>query len=279
MPRLRSVALLALCPLLGACEPAALALLGGGVSTVLRYNLDGIAARTFTAPAGMVKSASLAAAERMGLSIEATATIETGEVIRARAPHRAIEIGVARQQLLEALHMALLVGRHLGGEGAHRVIVGMLGDIDVEVLRAPLGGERQHDRVARGLRQAHPVGIGTEVVPGVLPRRDRRQLALRGAEGERLVLLLLLAADALEFLGDDVEPGVAHGALELDEALERLALDGERVCIQFDQGLRQESLAHGSRGCRHCLRYPPEVTPPYEAMRPVMAHRECRRAC
>ena len=94
MPRLRSVALLALCPLLGACEPAALVLLGGGVSTVLRYNLDGIAARTFTAPAGMVKSASLAAAERMGLSIEATDTIETGEVIRARAPNRDIEIEV-----------------------------------------------------------------------------------------------------------------------------------------------------------------------------------------
>jgi hypothetical protein len=42
----------------------------------------------------MVKSASLAAAERMGLSIEATDTIDTGEVIRARAPNRDIEIEV-----------------------------------------------------------------------------------------------------------------------------------------------------------------------------------------
>lgn len=92
MPRLRSLALLALCPLLAACESAALALLGGGAGTVLRYNLDGIASRTFTAPAGMVKSASLAAAERMGLEIASTEAIDTGEVIRARAPNRDIEI-------------------------------------------------------------------------------------------------------------------------------------------------------------------------------------------
>jgi len=92
MPRFRLLAVLALCPLLGACETAALAVLGGGISTVLRYNLDGIAARTFTAPAGMVKSASLAAAERMGLAIDATDTIDTGEVIRVRAPNRDIEI-------------------------------------------------------------------------------------------------------------------------------------------------------------------------------------------
>jgi len=92
MPRFRLLAALALCPLLGACETAALAVLGGGISTVLRYNLDGVAARTFTAPAGMVKIASLAAAERMGLAIDATDTIDTGEVIRARAPNRDIEI-------------------------------------------------------------------------------------------------------------------------------------------------------------------------------------------
>ena len=85
MARHRSLVVFALCPLLAACEPAALAVLGGGAGTILRYNLDGIAARTFTAPAPVVRSASLAAAGRMGLSIEATDTIDTGEVIRARA--------------------------------------------------------------------------------------------------------------------------------------------------------------------------------------------------
>jgi len=88
----RSLVVIAVCPLLAACEPAALAVLGGGAGTILRYNLDGIAARTFTAPAAVVKSASLAAAERMGLSIEATDSLDSGEVIRARAPNRDIEI-------------------------------------------------------------------------------------------------------------------------------------------------------------------------------------------
>lgn len=87
-----SLVALAVCPLLVACEPAALAVLGGGAGTILRYNLDGIAARTFTAPAAVVKGASLAAAERMGLSIEATERLDSGEVIRARAPNRDIEI-------------------------------------------------------------------------------------------------------------------------------------------------------------------------------------------
>ena len=39
-----------------------------------------------------MRTASLAAAGRMGLSIEATETIDTGEVIRARAANRDIEI-------------------------------------------------------------------------------------------------------------------------------------------------------------------------------------------
>src|SRR3954468_24337521 len=92
MARYRLLVALAVCPVIAACESAALAVLGGGAGTILRYNLDGIAARTFTAPAPVVRTASLAAAERMGLSIEATDAIDTGEVIRARAPNRDIEI-------------------------------------------------------------------------------------------------------------------------------------------------------------------------------------------
>ena len=77
---------------LAACEPMAIALLGGGVTTVLRYNLEGVAARTFTAPAATVKTASLAALQRMGLALEATESLESSELIRARAPNRDIEI-------------------------------------------------------------------------------------------------------------------------------------------------------------------------------------------
>jgi len=84
--------LLGLCLLVAGCEPLAIALLGGGVSTVLRYNLEGVAARTFTAPAASVKSASLAALERMGLGLAGTESLEASELIRARSANRDIEI-------------------------------------------------------------------------------------------------------------------------------------------------------------------------------------------
>jgi hypothetical protein len=92
MARYGILILLGVCLLLAACEPVAIALLGGGASTVLRYNLDGVAARTFTAPAAAVKGASLAAMERMGLAIESTDKFDDGEIIRARAPNREIEV-------------------------------------------------------------------------------------------------------------------------------------------------------------------------------------------
>ena len=135
--------------------------------------------------------------------------------------------------------MALLVRRHFGGEGAYRVVGGVLGNVDVEVLRAPLGAQGESDRLTRVLGRRDLVGLRAEIVPGVLPADQRRQLALGGADGERLVLLLLFLADALELLGDVVEADVAHEALELDEALEGVALDDERVRIKFEQGLRQ----------------------------------------
>jgi hypothetical protein len=78
--------------MLSACEPVAIALLGAGASTAFRYNIDGVAARTFTAPAADVKTASLGALERMGLTLDSTTPLEDGEVIVARAPNREIQI-------------------------------------------------------------------------------------------------------------------------------------------------------------------------------------------
>jgi len=92
MARYGILLLVGLCLLLAACEPVAIALLGGGVTTVLRYNLDGVAARTFTAPPASVKTASLAALQRMGLTLEGTENLEASEIIRARSSNREIEI-------------------------------------------------------------------------------------------------------------------------------------------------------------------------------------------
>ena len=94
MARYWVVFLVGACLLLVACEPVAIALLGAGASTAIRYNIDGVASRTFTAPAAAVKNASLAALERMGLTHDGTIPFDNGETIYAKAPNRDIEIDV-----------------------------------------------------------------------------------------------------------------------------------------------------------------------------------------
>ena len=84
--------LIGACLLLAACEPVAIAILGASASTALRYNMDGVASRTFTAPVAAVKSASLAALERMGLALDSTSSFDSGETIFARAQNRDVEI-------------------------------------------------------------------------------------------------------------------------------------------------------------------------------------------
>jgi len=79
---------------LAGCQPLALSLVGAGAGTALRYGIDGVAYRTFTAPAEAVKQASLDALERMGLTLDSTDTFEGGEVIYARSTNRKIEIEV-----------------------------------------------------------------------------------------------------------------------------------------------------------------------------------------
>ena len=80
--------------MLAGCEPIAISLLGAGAGTALRYGFDGVAYRTFTAPAPDVRQASLAALEEMGIRLESTDTFEGGEVIYARSAKRTIEIEV-----------------------------------------------------------------------------------------------------------------------------------------------------------------------------------------
>jgi len=92
MARYSAILLVGACLLLAACEPVAIAILGAGASTALRYNMDGVASRTFTAPVAAVKSASLAALERMGLALDSTTSFDAGETIFARAQNPDIEI-------------------------------------------------------------------------------------------------------------------------------------------------------------------------------------------
>lgn len=92
MARHWALFLLCACLPLAGCETVAVAILGAGASSAIRYNLDGIAGRTFTAPLETVKKASLAALDRMGLSLDSTTSFDNGETIYARAPNREIEL-------------------------------------------------------------------------------------------------------------------------------------------------------------------------------------------
>src|SRR5688572_1802932 len=79
---------------LAGCEPLALSIVGAGAGAALRYTIDGVAYRTFTASAAEVKQASLAALERMGIAFQSFDRFEHGELIYARAENRLIEIEI-----------------------------------------------------------------------------------------------------------------------------------------------------------------------------------------
>jgi len=77
---------------LSACAPLALTTYGVGASTAVSHSLGGITYRTFTAPAQQVKSASLGALKHMGIKLASTEKGSGGDVLRATAIDREIEI-------------------------------------------------------------------------------------------------------------------------------------------------------------------------------------------
>lgn len=86
--------LLSSCIALSGCEPLALSVIGAGAGTALRYNLDSVTYRTFTAPADQVKAATLGAFERMGITVASYGRFEGGELIYARTDNRDIEMEI-----------------------------------------------------------------------------------------------------------------------------------------------------------------------------------------
>jgi hypothetical protein len=77
---------------LAACEPISLTMLGVGAGAGVSHHLNGIAYRTFTEPEAKVKKATLVALKKMAIKYESTEKIDNGELIKARAADRAIEI-------------------------------------------------------------------------------------------------------------------------------------------------------------------------------------------
>ena len=89
--------LLAICAaalLLGGCEAMAITAFGVGASTGVAQTLNGRAYRTFTAPVGEVKQATLAALKRMDIKVLSSTRVGNEELIVAKAADREIEISL-----------------------------------------------------------------------------------------------------------------------------------------------------------------------------------------
>src|SRR5262249_12063128 len=100
---------------------------------------------------------------------------------------------LVREQRLEAHDVTLLVGGHLGGEGAHGVGARVGRDVVVEGLRAPLEAQRDGERLGRVARRSAGADALAAEIPAELPAGELGEFAPRGAQRDDLVLLALLA--------------------------------------------------------------------------------------
>lgn len=78
--------------LLAACAPMALTAVGVGSAAGVQHTMGGITYRTFTAPLPQVRGAAVASLNRMGIKVDSHDKSEAGEVIKATANGRDIEI-------------------------------------------------------------------------------------------------------------------------------------------------------------------------------------------
>ena len=80
--------LLALC----GCDPVSLTMLGVGSGAGVAHQMGGLAYRTFTAPLPKVKAATLVALKRMSIKVDSVEKTENGEILKAVAADRKIEV-------------------------------------------------------------------------------------------------------------------------------------------------------------------------------------------
>lgn len=78
--------------LLAGCDPVSLTLLGVGAGAGVAHQMGGMAYKTFTEPLPRVKKATVAALKRMAIKIESTEKTSTGEILKAKAADRSIEV-------------------------------------------------------------------------------------------------------------------------------------------------------------------------------------------
>lgn len=77
---------------LAGCEAIAISAIGGGTSAGISHKLGGTVSRTFTASLPKVRTAALAALQRMHIAVRTTGRIEVREEINAKSLNRSIDI-------------------------------------------------------------------------------------------------------------------------------------------------------------------------------------------
>lgn len=78
--------------LLAGCAPMTLTAVGVGSAAGVQHTMGGISYRTFTTPLPQVRNAALAGLGRMGIKVDSREKSAEGEVIKASAGSRSIEI-------------------------------------------------------------------------------------------------------------------------------------------------------------------------------------------
>ena len=78
--------------LLAGCDPVSLTVFGVGTATGVQHTLNGITYKTFTAPLPRVRTATINGLNRMGIKVASREKTKEGEVIKASASERQIEI-------------------------------------------------------------------------------------------------------------------------------------------------------------------------------------------
>jgi hypothetical protein len=80
--------------LMNGCAPLAITAAAVGAGAGVSHTMGGYTYKTFTMPAAKVRAASLTALKRMGIKYESSETTKEGEVIKAKAGDRDIEIAL-----------------------------------------------------------------------------------------------------------------------------------------------------------------------------------------
>ena len=78
--------------LLGSCAAIGVTAFGVGAATGVSHTLGGIVYKTFSEPLPKVKRATLTALKRMDIAVDSVQSTKDGEIIKARATNRAIEV-------------------------------------------------------------------------------------------------------------------------------------------------------------------------------------------